>query len=184
MKRRSPLITLLSGAVLGIALWIASMVAASPAPGGSGYGAAGSLPVSATPAATATSAAVPSTPALASSPTATTGGLEHANFVGMVTGGGAAIAISVLNGRAIAYFCDGKTMDAWMSGTMADGKLLLTGKRGAHAEVNVSAGHAQGMVMVNGTPHAFSVTTANRPAGLFRSIAVVKGTPVKAGWIV
>jgi len=192
MKRWSPLITLLSGAVLGIALWIASMVAASPAPGGSGYGAAGSLPVSATPAATATSASVPSSAAStvpgstapAASPTATAGELEHANFVGMVSGGGAAIAISVLHGRAIAYFCNGKTMDAWLSGKMANGKLLLTGKRGAHAEVNVSAGHAQGMVMVNGTPHAFSVTTANRPAGLFRATAVVNGTPVKAGWIV
>ena len=194
MKRRTPLITLLSGAVLGIALWIASMVAASPSPGGSGYGAAASLPVSATPAATATAAAVPSTtvpsttvPAstgLASSPAVTAGGLEHANFVGMVTGGGSAIAISIRNGRAIAYFCNGKTMDAWMSGVLANGKLMLTGKRGAHAEVNITPGHAQGMVMVNGTPHAFSVTTATRPAGLFRSIAVVNGTPVKAGWIV
>ena len=190
MKRRTPLITLLSGAVLGIALWIASMVAASPSPGGSGYGAAASLPVSATPAATATAAAVPSTQvpsastAPATSPAATAGELEHANFVGMVTGGGSAIAISIRNGRAIAYFCNGKTMDAWMSGVLANGKLMLTGKRGAHAEVNITPGHAQGMVMVNGTPHAFSVTTANRPAGLFRATAVVNGTPVKAGWIV
>ena len=38
--KRSPLITLLTGAALGIGLWIASMVAASPAPAGYGTPAA------------------------------------------------------------------------------------------------------------------------------------------------
>ena len=38
--KRSPLITLLAGAALAIGLWIASMVAASPAPAGYGTPAA------------------------------------------------------------------------------------------------------------------------------------------------
>jgi prepilin-type processing-associated H-X9-DG protein len=180
MKRRSPIITLLAGAALAIGVWIASMVAASPAPAGSGYGASGGL---ATTGSTASQTATPSRTA-GPSPTASGVLLGRGNFAGMDADGGAAVAIAIHNNSAIAYFCDGHMVDAWMSGVAKGGKLELTGKRGARAEVSLASGQATGWVMVNGTRHMFSLGTVHAPSGLFRSVAVVHGTMIKAGWIV
>lgn len=110
--------------------------------------------------------------------------LGRGNLAGMDADGGAAIAIAIHNNSAIAYFCDGHTVDAWMSGVPKDGKLELTGQRGARAEVSLTSGQATGWVMVNGTRHMFAVSTVHAPSGLFRSVAVVHGKMIKAGWIV
>jgi hypothetical protein len=181
MKRRSPLITLLVGAALAIGLWIASMVAASPAPAGSGYGAPGA-PVAAS--STPPQAASTPTQTTGPSPTASAVLLGHGNFAGMDADGGAAVAIAIHNNHAIVYFCDGNTVDAWLSGAMTGGKLEVTGARGARAEISLASGQATGWVMVNGTQHMFSLSKVRAPSGLFRSVAVVHGKTVKAGWIV
>ena len=47
----------------------------------------------------------------------------NATWAGDVDGGEATIAISVNDGVAIAYLCDGKRVEAWLQGTAADGKL-------------------------------------------------------------
>jgi serine/threonine-protein kinase len=191
MKLRSPSITLLTGAVLGIGLWIASMVAASPAPAGTGYGTAAST-AGATPTVTASQAAsspaaVP--PATSASATASPSGSgfvipPHANYVGQVMGNLGSIAIVVHDTSAVAYFCNGGSIEAWMSGVPDHGKLNLTGKNNASAQVNYALGHARGWVNVDGNHYLFSIIAVHAPSGLYRSIAVVRGATVKAGWIV
>ncbi|WP_223256400.1 hypothetical protein [Micromonospora endophytica] len=49
------------------------------------------------------------------------------NWIGQLENG-ATIAITVKNGKAEAYVCDGREMEVWLSGTVRDGKIELTGK--------------------------------------------------------
>jgi hypothetical protein len=191
--KRSPLITLLTGAVLGIGLWIASMVAASPAPAGYGASAAAATatatapaPSSPVPATTSAPASSPSaaTPSASPSPTSSFVIPAHANYVGPVMAGGGSIAIVVHDTSAIAYYCNGASIEAWLSGVPQHGHLSLTGKDGANAQVNYALGHARGWVSVHGVRYTFSVIAVHKPSGLYRSIAVVRGATVKMGWIV
>jgi len=185
MKLRSPHVTLLAGAALGIGLWIASMVAASPGPAGTGYSAAGAGASSATPTTTTTTTTSPSATASSSpSPTASFVIPAHANYVGEVMGDLGSIAIVVHDTTAVAYFCNGGSIEAWMSGVPDHGKLSLTGKNEASAQVDYALGHARGWVNVDGNHYLFSIIAVHRPSGLYRSIAVVRGATVKAGWIV
>ena len=108
----------------------------------------------------------------------------HANYVGEVMGNLGSIAIVVHDTSAVAYFCNGGAIEAWMSGVPDHGKLALTGKNHASGEVNYALGHARGSVMVDGNRFTFSVIAVHAPSGLYRSIAVVRGATVKAGWIV
>ena len=188
--KRSPLITLLAGAALAIGLWIASMVAASPAPAGYGTPAAGAAttaPASSASSSPAIVAAGTASPAIPSpSPSATAGFVipPHANYVGPVMAGGGAIAIVVHGTEAIAYYCDNGAIEAWLSGVPQHGHLSMTGKNGASSQVNYALGHARGWVAVDGHRYTFSVIAVHAPSGLYRSIAVVRGATVKAGWIV
>ncbi|HEY6787599.1 MAG TPA: hypothetical protein VI365_09835 [Trebonia sp.] len=194
MKLRSPHITLLVGAVLAIGLSIASTFAASSA--ASGYSAAGASTATATPSATTTvkSTATPSSAAsspaaitsVTASPSATASFVipPHANYVGEVMGNLGSIAIVVHDTSAVAYFCNGGAIEAWLSGVPDHGKLNLTGKDKASAEVNYALGHARGWVNVDGNHYLFSIIAVHAPSGLYRSIAVVRGATVKAGWIV
>jgi hypothetical protein len=193
MKLRSPIITLLTGAVLAIGLWIASLNAATSATTAYGKPATPTPTTAPTvPASTASPspAVTPSPSSAAASPTPSetgSGGFvipDHANYVGPVQAGGGAIAITLHDKIAIAYYCNGKTIEEWMKGVPAHGHLVLTGKNGAHAEVNYALGHARGQVHVDGFSYTFSVIAVHKPSGLYQSIAVVRGATVKAGWIV
>jgi serine/threonine-protein kinase len=94
------------------------------------------------------------------------------------------IAIVVHETSAVAYFCNGGAIEAWMSGVPDNGKLTLKGKGNASGQVNYALGHARGSVVVDGKRFLFSVIAVHSPSGLYRSIAVVRGATVKAGWIV
>jgi len=184
MKRNTPLITLLTGAALGVVLLIASMLS-TPSKAPAGYTA------TATPTAAATA---PSTPAPASTvpssapPTPTTTAYAsapaQANYAGKVQGGGASVAISIHGSQAIAYVCNGSAVEAWLKGTAADGKVVMTGKNHARLTVAYGSGQVTGDVVAHDTHYSFAVNTVNKPSGLYEATAVVRGATIKAGWIV
>ena len=189
MKRNTPLITLLTGAGLGIVLLIASMVANSRTAGSAATAtltpaATASATLSASAAPTAT--AQPSAPAQASAPAAP----ASADYAGEVQGGAAAIAISVHGTKAIAYFCNGASKDAWLTGTAVNGHLTLNGKNGAHLDASFDAKGTSGTAVVDGVSFALPLQTERltvqkqKDAGLFRATGMVGGQQVKAGWIV
>jgi hypothetical protein len=189
MKRNTPLITLLTGAALGVVLLVASMLQ-TPAKTSAGYSST-VAPSSASPA-TSAPAAPASSPAPASasaSPTATpyVAAPAKADYAGKVNGGGASIAISVHDGVVIAYICNGSTVESWLSGTMgSDGKVKMTGKNSATLDAAYGVGEMTGDVVAHGTDFNFSVDTVSKSsgAGLYRATAEVSGATVKAGWIV
>jgi len=113
-----------------------------------------------------------------------------ADYVARTDSGGAAVAISVHAGKAVAYMCNGHAVAAWLRGTAKAGKLELTGKNGARLDVSYRTGKATGSIMADGTKYTFSaplvhrVSSGHRPPGLYEATAMVHGVPIKAGWVV
>jgi hypothetical protein len=180
MRRNTPLITLLTGGALGVVLLIASMLAPrSKVPTGS-IAAATPTPASA---ATVQSSSPAASPAPAA--TATANAQFRADYAGRVKGGvHASVAISIHGTQAIAYACNGSSVEAWLKGTAAGGRLALTGKNGAVLTGNYDSRRAFGNVSADGITYAFSVYTVKKPSGLYRATADVRGATIKAGWIV
>ncbi|MGH3151209.1 MAG: hypothetical protein ACRDOB_10825 [Streptosporangiaceae bacterium] len=184
MKRNTPLLTLLTGAALGVILLIVNMVSyPNPAKAPTSYSApatsaAASTPASA-PAAVATSAAATPTP----TPTAV---LTMATFAGKAEKGNASVAVAVHGDKVIAYICNGPTVASWFQGTSSGGKVILTGKNDAHVSLTLnSSGTASGDVTVHETDFKVSMLPmVHNPAGLYIATATVGGKAVKAGWIV
>jgi hypothetical protein len=187
MKRNTPLITLLVGAVLGVVLLVATMLAA-PSSAPLNYSAAAAS--SAAPAESATpaesAAPAPTESSEAPAPTRTTP--TRADFAGRVGGGGGSVAVSVHGDKAIAYVCNGSTVEGWMRGKVENGKLTLTGKNQAHLTASIHTGTVTGDVEAHGTDYSFSVSTvsksSSKSSGLYQATAVVQGKTIKAGWIV
>ena len=203
MKRNTPLITLLVGAVLGVVLLVATMLAApssaplnysaaaasSAAPAESATPAESAAPAESTaPAPTESSEAPEQSPAAAPSPAPTRTTPTRADFAGRVGGGGGSVAVSVHGDKAIAYVCNGSTVEGWMSGKVENGKLTLTGKNQAHLTASIHTGTVTGDVEAHGTDYSFSVSTVSKSSGkssgLYQATAVVQGKTIKAGWIV
>jgi hypothetical protein len=189
MKSNTPLVTLLTGAALGVVLLIAAMLQ-TPVKAPASYSATAS-PSAISPASSAPAAA-PSSPAPVSasaSPTATpySAGPARANYASKVQGGGATIAISVHDGQVIVYICNGSTLDEWFSGPISStGKITLTGKNNATLDASYGVGEMTGSAVAHGTDFNFSAGAVSKSsgAGLYRATADVGGTTAKAGWIV
>ena len=182
MKRNTPLITLLTGAALGVILLVASMLSTpskaptsytAPAPASTTAGQPS--PASATPTATATP--TPTATALVTAP-------AKADYAGEVQGGSASVAISIHDGQAIAYVCNGSVIESWYKGTAVGGVLIMTGKNHAHLSAIYDFGKVTGDVLAHGTDYRFAVPVVHKPSGLYEATAVVRGATVKAGWIV
>ena len=191
MRRNTPLITLLTGAALGVVLLIASMLA-TPSGKPASYSAAAAAATSAPAVATEPSSAsargprprhrrlVPAAP----SPTTVTTSPVKATYAGRVGGGGGSVAVSIHDGQAIAYVCNGSTVEAWFKGTAVNGVLIMTGKNHSHFSAIYDFGKVTGDVLAHGTDYSFSLPVVNKPSGLYRATAVVRGAMIKAGWIV
>ena len=185
MKRNTPLITLLTGAALGVILLIASMLS-TPSKAPTSY----TAPATPAPASTAAAQSSPASarPTAAATPTPTATALvtapAKADYAGEVQGGSASVAISIHDGQAIAYVCNGSVIEAWYQGTAVGGVLIMTGKNHAHLSAIYDFGKVTGDVLAHGTDFQFAVPVVHKPSGLYEATAVVRGATVKAGWIV
>jgi serine/threonine-protein kinase len=193
MKIATPVITLIVGLALAASLLVSSMSAVSgkkaalaEASAAANATAAASAAATASPAQPTSAGASATTAASAPSASSSQGFVipPHANYVGEVQGNLGSVALVVHDTFAIAYFCNGKTQEAWLRGTPQNGKLSMTGKNHASLTANYALGHARGTVIVDGISHIFSIIAVHKPSGLYQSIETVRGATVKAGWIV
>ncbi|MEV4106757.1 hypothetical protein [Nonomuraea sp. NPDC049695] len=174
MSRLGPVITLTAGAVLAVGLGVASVIA-TPAATNEAANTAAEAP----PATETTAAPSPSRGAEQTAPKK----IPKADYGGYVKGNGGLIALSVRDGKAIGYFCDGKA-EAWFKGTESDGELRLTGFGGAKVTADLGEGRAKGWVAVGDHKWSFVAPTVIKPSGLYRATAIVRGAKLRAGWIV
>jgi len=198
MRRNTPLITLLTGAGLGVVLLISSMLAAPSSKPASYSASAASTPAStsapaapasptAAPAAASSPATEPSpvlSPAAVPSQPTVTKSPAKATYAGRVGGGGGSVAVSIHGKQVIAYVCNGSTVEAWLKGTVDGNRLVMTGKNHARLSATYGYGKVSGDVVAHGTDYSFSVPVVSKPSGLYRATAVVRGATIKAGWIV
>lgn len=179
MRHPGPLFTLLAGVVLagGIgAVTAATGTGVAPVAGAANAASVASSSPPTTPAAPKTDAPRTEAPK-ADAP-------ARADYAGRVTGGGASVAVSVRDGHAIAYVCDGKKVEAWLQGVTVGGKLDLRGAKNASLTGSFDAATVTGSVTALGKTWQFTAPTAKKPAGLYRAAPTVKGKQAKVGWIV
>ncbi|MEU9284705.1 hypothetical protein AB0D57_08210 [Streptomyces sp. NPDC048275] len=178
MKRPGPLLTLLAGLLL--AMFMLSLNATTGTKSASSY-------QEPSPSATAPTSAPPtSTPPSPTPPTPSRSAAPDADYAGRTDDDSAAVAVSVRDGRAIAYFCDGRDKESWLKGNVKDdGTMKLSGKHGAKLNGTLEAGkRIRGTVDLDGQRYAFTADKAIRPSGLYRATATVRGAKVDGGWIV
>ncbi|MBB5081002.1 hypothetical protein [Nonomuraea endophytica] len=168
MSRLGPVITLAAGAVLFAGLGVASVTATPVAQ-------ETAAAASTAPTTSAATEPPPPTETATAKPTPV-----RADYATRVKGG--LLAISVRNGKAIAYFCDGRT-EAWFKGEAADGAVELEGFGEANVTAALGGGKAAGELALGGKTWDFSAPLVKKPSGLYRATAVVRGAQVKAGWI-
>jgi serine/threonine-protein kinase len=94
------------------------------------------------------------------------------------------LAISIRDGRAIAYICDGDRLEAWLKGTATNGLLNLTGKDNSKITGLFDANRAAGEITVEGRAHRFDIGVVRKPSGLYRLAGQVGGATVVGSWIV
>jgi hypothetical protein len=184
MKHRGPFITLLVTGAAFATLVTANAVRSAGDNGAEAQppAATGTAPTSrpTPPAETVTldptTPAVPTTPA----PTPPTGFPAEATYAGRTADRRATIAIAVLNNRAAGYFCDGRAVESWLTGTAAGGVVTLRSKSGDTVRARLSGGSLTGTITVAGRTLGFDAATAEAPAGLYRA----RGSAVTIGWIV
>ncbi|NMO93800.1 hypothetical protein [Actinomycetospora sp. TBRC 11914] len=167
---RAPILTLAAVVVLGLVLIGVDMAVQPPAAPPTPAASAAAPP----PAAAAATAAVPPP---ADFP-------AQVRYVGDVTAQGTTIpiAVTVDGGRAKAYVCDGRHVEAWLQGTAAAGALDASGRRGNHLTGHLDGDRLTGTVHVAGLPDApftASPATGTR-TGIYRQS--VSGRT--SGWIV
>jgi hypothetical protein len=109
----------------------------------------------------------------------------EAAYTGRSAGDEVTVALAVKDGRAVAYVCDGKKVEAWYEGTLAGADLQLSaadGKPGITATVTEAA--TLGTVTVGGKDLPFAAQGVAAPAGLYEGRAAVRGVLTRIGWIV
>ena len=104
-------------------------------------------------------------------------------YTGRSAGNEVTVGIAVKNGKAAAYACDGKKIEAWMEGTLTGDKLTLQGKTSS-LTATLSEKATLGSITVDGKEWPFSAKGVQAPAGLYQGRGVLKGVAARVGWIV
>ncbi|MFC7385881.1 hypothetical protein [Sphaerisporangium rhizosphaerae] len=185
MKRPGPFHTLGAGVVLALGIGVLSAQTMPRTDSASASSASAGAPVAKAttsvapePGETAAATASASPSAEPADPTP-----KRAEYAGVAQGNGGLVAVSIKNGKAVAYFCDGR-IESWLKGTAENNTLTLTGKGGSLITAALGGGKAQGRLQVGKTKWRFSAPLVKKPSGLYRATAVVRGAKVVGGWIV
>ena len=176
MKHRSPLVTLAAVAVAFIIMFTVNMLVSPP--GGSSAEPAGPSTAPATGAPAQQTAATPSA--------STSESTEDKTFPNKIVYAGrtddksGAIAVAVLGDQAAAYFCDGRSIESWLRGTVQVADIALKSNDGATLQASLDGDHLKGTVKIKNDRSKFEIDEAKKPAGLYRA----RGSRTTIGWIV
>jgi hypothetical protein len=157
MKIRGPLVTLGAVAALGIGIWLVNVSKEEPEP---------APPVAQTTTTTAVPAPqppAPPTPARAAFP-------AKADYVGKVPTANGTITLdsSIEGDDAIAYACDGNTVEVWLRGPAVNGAVSLVSKdKASRLEGRLDGSAVVGTLWIRGQKWDFKADPAQPPAGLY-----------------
>jgi hypothetical protein len=168
-KRIGPLVTLAAVAALGAGLWLmnVSQETADAPP--------------AKPVAQSTTTAAPAPPPpLAPPPVAFP---AKADYIGKIptVAGVITLDITVNGPKAVAYACDGNTVEVWLKGSATNGALSLASKdKASRLEGRLQGATVVGTLWIGEKKWDFTTAPAEPPAGLY----VSENNGVRNSWIV
>jgi hypothetical protein len=109
----------------------------------------------------------------------------QAVYAGTSSGNEVTLAIATDGDQAAAYVCNGKTIEAWLQGSVHGNQVTLSGNNGASLTGTLSGLAMFGMVTpAAGLSFPFSAELSARPAGVFQARITVNGLATRIGWAV
>lgn len=105
---------------------------------------------------------------------------DEAVYAGKDTTGKVAVAVAIKGERAVAYLCDGRSLEAWLTGTVDGGRVTLEAPSGATVDARFNGKRVTGVAAEGGDQYAFDLDKADPPAGLYRE----QSDTATIGWIV
>jgi hypothetical protein len=96
----------------------------------------------------------------------------------------ATVAVALKNDKAIAYVCDGKKLEAWLSGTVKGNQVTLSGEGNAKLNAEIQGNRLVGTVTAKKKSYDFNVKSVKKPSGLYQAAANVAGARIVGSWIV
>ena len=109
----------------------------------------------------------------------------QAVYTGRSSGNQVTLAVATDGDKAAAYVCNGKTIEAWLQGSVNGNQVSLTGTKGANLTGSLSGLDMFGTVTASaGLSFPFSAELSPRPAGVFQARIAVNGLATRIGWAV
>jgi hypothetical protein len=173
MKNRGPLVTLGAVAVLGVGILLVNISKEDPAPPASPTNPTTTTAAAATPATPPPAPATPPPPAFPA----------QADYVGKVptATGTITLEITVQGDKAVAYACDGNTIESWLRGSAVNGAVSLANKdKTSRLEGRLEGSAIVGTLWIGQKKWDFNAPAAQPPAGLY----VYENAGVRNSWIV
>jgi hypothetical protein len=173
MKIRGPLVTLAAVAVLGAGILLVNMSKEESAPQANPYSQSTTTAAVATPAPPPPAPSTPPPPAFPA----------QADYVGKIptANGTITLEITVQGDKAIAYACDGNTVESWLRGSAGNGVVSLANKvKTSRLEGHLEGNAIVGTLWIGEKKWDFNAPVAQPPAGLY----VYDNAGVRNSWIV
>ena len=109
----------------------------------------------------------------------------EAVYTGRSSGNQLTLAVQTDGGKAAAYLCNGRTIEAWLQGSVNGNQISLTGNKGASLDGSLSGLNMFGTVTANaGVSFPFSAQLSPHPAGVYQARIAVNGLATRIGWAV
>jgi hypothetical protein len=106
-------------------------------------------------------------------------------YSGRSSGNQVTVAIATEGNKAAAYVCNGKTVEAWLQGSVNGNQLSLTGNNGAGLTGSMSGLNLFGTVTPSaGVSFPFAAALSPHPAGVYQARIEVNGLATRIGWAV
>ena len=104
-------------------------------------------------------------------------------YTGRSSGNEVTVAIAVKNGKAVAYACDGKKIEAWLEGTLTGDTLSLSGKTSSLTGT-LDDKATFGTITVDGKEWPFSAKGVSVARRAVRGPRCPARVAARVGWIV
>jgi hypothetical protein len=173
MKIRGPIVTLGAVAVLGVGILLVNISKEESSPPANPYSQSTTTAAAATPVAPPPAPSTPPPPAFPA----------KSDYVGKIptTNGTITLEITVDGDKAIAYACDGNTIESWLRGSAVNGTASLANKdKTSRLEGHLEGNAVVGTLWIGEKKWDFNAPAAQPPAGLY----VYDNAGVRNSWIV
>jgi hypothetical protein len=169
------MVTLAAVAALGVGIWVVNVSKQEPAPSGKPVAEA-TTTTAATPATAAPAQTPPPAPPAAAFP-------AKADYVGKIptANGTITLDITIEGDKAVAYACDGNSIESWLRGSATNGALSLASKdKSGRLEGRLEGNAVVGTLWIGEKTWDFKADPAQPPAGLY----VYDNAGVRNSWII